>query len=88
MNESELASRVLECANRVARTTVTMSPEEDIPFTAFQLDSLSFFAFLLEVEKACAFNFDDALDNQEQLRSVRSTAAFIAACQSRSAKAS
>jgi acyl carrier protein len=76
--EQELIKDVLDCANRVAETSLCMPPEGDIDFKAFQFDSLSLFAFLLELERTCGINFDDALANHENFRSVRSAAAFIA----------
>jgi acyl carrier protein len=77
MEIQELTRRVLECANKVAGTSLSMPPDGDIPLEAFQLDSLSLFAFMVELESSCGLDFDDALSNYEQLRSVRSTAEFI-----------
>lgn len=78
METSELLSRVLDCANRAAGTALTVEPEGDVPIAAFQLDSLGLFAFMVEVEKACGIGFDEILLHSESLRSVRSTAEFIA----------
>ena len=48
------------------------------PLEAFGFDSLSLFAFILELERTCGLKFDDTLLNHQQLRSVRSVAALIA----------
>jgi hypothetical protein len=37
------------------------------------------FAFMVEVENTCGIDFDEVLQNPEHLRTIRSTAAFIAA---------
>jgi acyl carrier protein len=75
---AELEQRVLECANKAAGTALTLRAGEDIALEAFHFDSLSLFAFMIELENACAIEFDDSLTHQEHLRSVRSTADFIA----------
>jgi hypothetical protein len=74
----ELASRVLECANRVAGTSLALPPGGDVPLEAFHFDSLSLFACILELEGTCGIKFDETLLNHEQVRSIRSTAALIA----------
>jgi hypothetical protein len=74
----ELANRVLECANRVAGTSLSLPQGGDVPLEAFCFDSLSLFAFILELEGTCGIKFDETLLNHEQVRSIRSTAAFIA----------
>ena len=79
MEESELISRVLACANKAAGTALTLDPEGDLPLETFRLDSLSLFAFMVEVENTCGIDFDEVLQNPEHLRTIRSTAAFIAA---------
>ena len=79
MEESELISRVLACANKAAGTTLTLASAEDLPLQAFRLDSLSLFAFMVEVENTCGIDFDEVLQNPDHLRTIRSTAAFIAA---------
>jgi len=76
--QAEVTERLLACANSIARTNFSMGPGEDIPLEAFQLDSLSLFAFLVEVEKSFGIDFDEALLNIENLPTIRTTAAFIA----------
>jgi acyl carrier protein len=78
--EQELSLDVLACANKVARTSLSMPPDGDLSLEAFNFDSLSLFAFILELEQTCGIEFDDALLNHERLRSVRSAAALIASC--------
>ena len=77
--QEELVNRVFDCANRVAGTDLHMPSDGDIALEAFGFDSLSLFAFILELEGTCGIEFDDILLNQEYLRSVRSVAALIAA---------
>lgn len=48
-----------------------------MPLEAFEFDSLSFFAFMLELERMCGMKFDEMLLNHEELRSIRSVAALI-----------
>jgi acyl carrier protein len=79
MNESEWITRVLECANKAAGTNLTLNSEGDLPLEAFRFDSLSLFAFMVEVENTCGIAFDDVLVNQAHLRTIRTTAAYIAA---------
>ena len=86
MSAPDLAQQVLSCANKVAGTAFTLSPDEDIALEAFHFDSLTLFAFMIELENACAISFDEALANQEQLQTVRSTAGFIQLCQEDSSK--
>ena len=73
----DLLSTVLDCANRVAGTSLQMPSDGDIPLEAFEFDSLSLLAFILELERACGIAFDDALLDYERLRSIRSTTALI-----------
>jgi hypothetical protein len=73
----ELVSIVLDCANRVAGTSLRMPLEGDIPLEAFGFDSLSLLAFILELERTCGIAFDDALLDYERLHSIRSTTALI-----------
>jgi acyl carrier protein len=76
--EEELAQRVLGCANRNVQKSLELPPDGDLALGDFGFDSLSLFAFLLELERTCGMKFDDALMNQEQLGSIRSAAALIA----------
>jgi acyl carrier protein len=76
--EQQLIDDVLDCANRVAGTSLCMLPDEDITLEAFHFDSLGLFAFILELEHTCGIEFDDALINHERLRSIRSVAALVA----------
>jgi len=76
--EQELIQDVLTCANKVAGTSLSMTPDGDLPLEAFNFDSLGLFAFLLELEQKCGIAIDDALLNHERIRSVRSAAALIA----------
>ena len=75
--EGELLSTVLDCANRIAGTSLRMPMDGDIPLEAFEFDSLSLLAFILELERACGIAFDDGLLDYERLHSIRSTAALI-----------
>ena len=72
-----LLGQVLDCANRAAGTSLSLPSDGDVPLEAFAFDSLSLFGFLLELERVCGMKFDDALLANEQLRSIRSTAALI-----------
>ena len=76
--EGQLVDEVLGCANKVAGTALSLPPGGDIALEAFAFDSLSLFAFILELERACGIQLDDAILNHEHLRSVRSTAALVA----------
>jgi hypothetical protein len=78
MENSQLLNAVLDCANRAAGTALRLGPEGDIPLEAFHLDSLGLFAFMVEVEKSCGIDFDEILLHAESLRTLRSTADFIA----------
>lgn len=73
-----LAEEVLGCANRVAGTALSLPAGGDIALEAFAFDSLSLFAFILELERACGIQLDDAILNHDHLLSVRSTAALVA----------
>jgi acyl carrier protein len=75
--EEAVTQRVLACVNSIARTNFSLGPGEDISLEAFQLDSLSLFAFLVEVEKSFGIDFDEALLNIDNLPTIRTTAAFI-----------
>ena len=77
--EQDLVHDVLACANKVAGTSLSVPPDGDLPLEAFNFDSLTLFAFILELEQRCGIEFADALLNHERLRSVRSAAALIAA---------
>jgi acyl carrier protein len=79
MSEAEWMTRVLECANKAAGTNLALGADGDLSLEAFRFDSLSLFAFMVEVENACGIAFDDVLVNQDHLRTIRTTAAFIAA---------
>ena len=76
--EQELVNNVLDCANRVAGTSVCMPPDGDVAFENFHFDSLGLFAFILELEHSCGIEFDDAFINHERLGSIRSVAALVA----------
>jgi acyl carrier protein len=67
----------LECANRVAGTSLELPHDGDLPLEAFGFDSLSLFAFILELEVECGVDFDEALLQLEDRRSIRSVAAAI-----------
>jgi len=73
----DLANRITACANRVAGTSLVLPPDGDLPLEAFRFDSLSLFAFLLELERECGVKFDEMVVDHEQLRSIRLTAAMI-----------
>jgi hypothetical protein len=68
---------VLDCANRVAGTALHLPPGGDLPLEAFEFDSLSAFAFVLELERLCGLAFDERLLNLEELHSIRSVAALV-----------
>jgi acyl carrier protein len=76
--QTQLVTQVLACANKAAGTSLTLNGGEDLPLEAFRLDSLSLFAFMVEVEQTCGINFDEVLQNYQHLQTIRSTAAFIA----------
>jgi hypothetical protein len=74
----EPVHRVLDCANRVAGTALSLPAEGgDIPLQAFGFDSLSVFAFVLELEATCGIKFDEALLLDDRVRSIRSIAALV-----------
>jgi len=74
-----MTKRVLDCANKVAGTSLKVEVDRDVELAAFNFDSLSVFAFLVELETSCGIEFDDALLNHEQLRTVGSTVDLIQA---------
>ena len=74
-----LVEKVLQCANRAAGTSLSLPPDGDILLEEFGFDSLSIFAFLLELERACGLKVDRMLQDQERMQSVKSTAAIIEA---------
>jgi hypothetical protein len=76
--QAELAECVLDCANRITNKSLKLPPDGDLPLEAFRFDSLSLFAYILELERTCGIKFDNILLAQEQLGSIRSTAALLA----------
>jgi acyl carrier protein len=76
-SKDKMVGRVLECANRLAGTSLSLPLDGDVPLEAFEFDSLSLFAFILELERTCGMKFDQTLLNYEKLRSIRSVAALI-----------
>lgn len=76
--QESLVDQVLACANGVAGMSLTMPPDGDVLLEAFEFDSLSLFAFILELERATGVQFDEVFLHHERLHSVRSTAAVIA----------
>jgi len=76
--QAELAERVLNCANRITNKSLELPPEGDLSLGDFGFDSLSLFAYILELERTCGIRFDTILLRQEQLGTIRSTAALIA----------
>lgn len=74
----ELADRVLNCANRVAGTRLRLPDDDDLALDAFGFDSLSLFAFMIELEETCALVFDETLLEPGRLDSIRSIVALIA----------
>ena len=77
MEVEEIVVRVLDAANKAAGTSLSIRVGGDIPIDDFHLDSLSLFAFMVELESSCAISLDDALESYDQLQSVRSTARAI-----------
>src|SRR6516225_9678652 len=73
----QLLNSVLQCANRAAGTTLSLSPDCDMPIEAFAFDSLSLFVFLLELERVTGMKFDETLLAHEGLGSIQSVAALI-----------
>jgi acyl carrier protein len=74
----ELVDRVLSCANRVAGTALRVSDDDDVALEVFGFDSLSAFAFMIELEETCGLVFDESLLEPGRLVSIRSVAALIA----------
>jgi hypothetical protein len=74
----ELVDRVLDCANRVSGNALALPSDGDLPLAAFGFDSLSAFAFILELESTCGLEFDEALLDPEGQLGIRSVAAMIA----------
>ena len=72
-----LVDRVLECANRVAGTALSLPPGDDLPLKEFGFDSLSAFAFVLELESQFGLAFDESNLDIEELHSIRSVAAVV-----------
>jgi len=72
-----LVDRVLECANRVAGTMFWLPPGGDLPLKEFGFDSLSAFAFVLELESQFGLAFDESNLDIEELHSIRSVAAVV-----------
>ena len=72
-----LVDRVLECANRVAGTALSLPPGDDLPLKEFGFDSLSAFAFVLELETRFGLVFDESNLDLEELHSIRSVAAVV-----------
>ena len=50
MDRLEMTKRVLDCANKVAGTSLKVEVDRDVELAAFNFDSLSVFAFLVELE--------------------------------------
>jgi Phosphopantetheine attachment site len=73
----DLLNRVLECANRAAGKSFSLPPGGDLPLEAFEFDSLSLFAFLLELERKCGMKFDETIINLDGFRTIRSAAALV-----------
>ena len=74
----DLVDRVLDCANRVSGSELSLPDGGDVQLDEFGFDSLSAFAFLLELEATCGFEFDEAILDAHGQRSIRSLAALIA----------
>ena len=79
-SQEALVERVLDCANRIANKSLRLPPDGDLPLRDFGFDSLTLFAFILELERTCGIQLDNALLNQGQLVSIRSAAALIERC--------
>jgi len=73
-----LMSRVLACANKVSGKMLVLPEGSDLPLEAFQFDSLSIFAFMVELENEFGVSIDEALMNDTELRTLQSTASFVA----------
>ena len=78
LNVDELVDRVLDCANRVAGTRLSLQDSGDVALDAFGFDSLSAFAFMIELEETCGLAFDETLLEPGRLQTIRSVAALIA----------
>jgi hypothetical protein len=74
--DEDLLKRVLQCANQAGGTSLALPPGGDLPLEAFHMDSMSLFAFLLELERTCGLKFDETILN-DHLLSIRSAAALI-----------
>jgi acyl carrier protein len=74
----ELTPRVLKCANKVSGKSLTMPDGDDLALESFGFDSLSTFAFMIELENEFGVSLDETLFGGEDLRTVRSAAALIA----------
>jgi acyl carrier protein len=68
---------VLACANRVAGTSLVLSSDGDLSIDAFAFDSLTLFAFMLELESTFGVSFDHLLREPQQALTIRSLAALI-----------
>lgn len=79
-----LVDQVLECANRVAGTALSLPPGDDLPLKAFGFDSLSAFAFVLELESLFGLVFDESNLDLEELHSIRSVTAVVLRSQTQS----
>ena len=73
----DLLRRVLQCANEAAGTSLSLPRGGDLPLEAFKLNSLSLFAFCLELERKCGLKFDKSFLNLGRFKSIRSAAAHI-----------
>jgi len=72
-----LVDRVLDCANRTAGTTFSLPPGDDLSLSEFDFDSLSAFAFIIELESQFGLAFDEGNLDIEELHSIRSVAALV-----------
>ena len=73
----ELIEQVLDCANRTARKAFAMTAGSDVPLQDFEFDSLTLFAFILELERTCGIQFDEILVHYEETGTIRSLAALV-----------
>ena len=74
----ELTELVLKCANKVSGKSLPMTDCEDLTLQQFQFDSLSTFAFMIELENEFGVTLDETLFGGDEMKSIRSTAALIA----------
>ena len=74
----ELKSRVLRCANKVSGKSLSIPDHQDLPLEAFHFDSLSTFAFMIELENEFGVSLDETLFAGEEMKTVGSTASMIA----------